>query len=618
MALLEMGFDAEALEPGCHDVSSHVLEDTRHTEIFASPRRLTKAIDGPPSQINGPWPQSVEGADACRAEIFGQERPVLARSHGAEETSLVPDKESPVRRQLKATAVVEDHMHGGASRSKKASEAVRRNEIFGSGRRQNCAVSGRVDTLLKGAQHTNETPRRHRPKLHCEPIVDLVSQDGKTSAVVSGVEYNHSYNGRAGDVQPSKVIDVFYNEKRLNGAAPRPDDHITGAVLKEESVVPTDRDEVVAAPLALPTSKEVSYEAKEVLSGAGTPRTPRTPRQRPFPPNADVKAAGQSWRVGSGVEAALAQAQFLSPFPCSRQVSRTPPKPAMPVVETPRVAVRIPTPEELAYDAGAAGLPVDRRFRRPSPCIEVQTCGQPWQVGNGGQAAIAQGDFLSRPRFARVAPTTPKPKMQVKPCSGKSLGSSKFKSRPSWSGSGHSDDSTAASSASPSPRTPCPPWTGTPGPDQAAWEDVLRNLEMQSLPTYTRNLIGEFRRFARDEERSLSEHLQSERSWRESQCRNGRKLKLSKKVLNLRRVQLMLAKAKEYKKAEKAKRDADVMEAAEQQKHEQEVKQRLDKLDKEIVKKEEEAARSLSKLLYEEIWKLSLNNDLPLNWRATV
>lgn len=138
------------------------------------------------------------------------------------------------------------------------------------------------------------------------------------------------------------------------------------------------------------------------------------------------------------------------------------------------------------------------------------------------------------------------------------------------------------------------------------------------MPTHTRNLIGEFRRFARDEERSLSEHLQSERSWRESQCRNGRKLKLSKKVLNLRRVQLMLAKAKEYKKAEKVKRDADVMEAAEQQKHEQEVKQRLDKLDKEIVKKEEEAARSLSKLLYEEIWKLSLNNDLPLNWRAAV
>lgn len=46
--------------------------------------------------------------------------------------------------------------------------------------------------------------------------------------------------------------------------------------------------------------------------------------------------------------------------------------------------------------------------------------------------------------------------------------------------------------------------------------------------------------------------------------------------------------------------------------------QRLEKLDQEIAKKEQEACRSLSKLLYEEIWKLSLNNDLPLNWRATV
>lgn len=143
-------------------------------------------------------------------------------------------------------------------------------------------------------------------------------------------------------------------------------------------------------------------------------------------------------------------------------------------------------------------------------------------------------------------------------------------------------------------------------------------MEMQSLPTDTRNLIGEFRRFAKQEDRSLSDHLQAERSFRESQCRNGRKLRLSKKVLNLRRVQLMLAKAKEYKKAEKVKKDADVMEAAERAKHEEEVKQRLEKLDQEIAKKEQEACRSLSKLLYEEIWKLSLNNDLPLNWRATV
>jgi len=149
--------------------------------------------------------------------------------------------------------------------------------------------------------------------------------------------------------------------------------------------------------------------------------------------------------------------------------------------------------------------------------------------------------------------------------------------------------------------------------DVPDWNNVLDALVEEEKPD-SQTLINEFRRTAQVQEEQLAARLSEERKTREAECirRSQVALKLSKRVLDLRKVERILAKKKEYAEANRVKSEADAVERQERAKHQAEITRRLAKLNDELMMKEEESARNLQKRLYEKIWQLALANKVPL------
>lgn len=146
------------------------------------------------------------------------------------------------------------------------------------------------------------------------------------------------------------------------------------------------------------------------------------------------------------------------------------------------------------------------------------------------------------------------------------------------------------------------------------WRDLVEVFEQQELAPAVREVLDEFKHHAESEELVLDQGLSNTRASKEALCqRNAMKLKPSRELLNLRKIEKTLANKKAYTQASKVRDEADRMEGREREQLALELQRRLAVLDAALRQSEDAAARSLRKQLYEEIWCLAYDEKLPLS-----
>jgi hypothetical protein len=197
--------------------------------------------------------------------------------------------------------------------------------------------------------------------------------------------------------------------------------------------------------------------------------------------------------------------------------------------------------------------------------------GASWKIGNGGSAALPQPDFLARPKFVSA------------PVSLTSCGS--FSDLPS-----------------------CP---AHPKRTLFDWQEVLHALEQEVQDEGVQQVLHDFRAFAEEEEASLAGHLQAERESKETVMQRRHPMKLSKRVLELRKIEKTLGSSSQYAEAAKVQAQANILEEEDRQKHADDLSFRMGRLNEELCEREEEAAQTLRQRLAERLWQMALEDQIP-------
>mmetsp|Transcript_7894 Transcript_7894/g.21741 ORF Transcript_7894/g.21741 Transcript_7894/m.21741 type:complete len:478 (-) Transcript_7894:615-2048(-) len=167
--------------------------------------------------------------------------------------------------------------------------------------------------------------------------------------------------------------------------------------------------------------------------------------------------------------------------------------------------------------------------------------------------------------------------------------------------------------ASPFPSTSKTPASGAVAEvaDAPDWQEVVFSLTEQLSDKATTEKLHEFKRFAEKEGSMLSAQLKKERASKEGKCRRTNQFRASPKLLDLQRIERTLASKKEYAQAAVIQKQAAALEATEREKHSSDLGGRLSILDKALVEKELEAARSLKMRMLEKLWAMALEHSLP-------
>eukprot|EP00450_Noctiluca_scintillans_P007570 CAMPEP_0194506470 /NCGR_PEP_ID=MMETSP0253-20130528/35001_1 /TAXON_ID=2966 /ORGANISM="Noctiluca scintillans" /LENGTH=468 /DNA_ID=CAMNT_0039349221 /DNA_START=24 /DNA_END=1430 /DNA_ORIENTATION=+ len=227
-----------------------------------------------------------------------------------------------------------------------------------------------------------------------------------------------------------------------------------------------------------------------------------------------------------------------------------------------------------SYD-GFSGLP----SAQERPWNDNSLAREAWQIGGWSKASVPQADFLSRP------------------CKQKSVRDLSVSTSPS-SGAG-------------TPERP-PTWMRGGG-DIPDWQDVLCALTAKVADKDTQYRLFEVKSRAEKDGVKLAERMQEDRTLREVKCRRAHPFKASPKLLEIQKVERILAGKKQFEQAAAVQRQAAELEKKEREKHRTELGDRLSILDQTLVEKEEAEAAAHGRRVLENLWEMGLSNRLPLN-----
>lgn len=445
-------------------------------------------------------------------------------------------------------------------------EQVRHEEIFGSERRI-CSTGPRArkDVTLLGGSHLSDLHPNNRP--HCSVARPLVRHEavteakvdrcGHASAVVRAVSagnqwYETNPSSRAGDV-PADSLDC---PRRHLHPVDGPVEHLRGGVLN-------DIPEKGAARSFGRPSGPPSHLHGAVLDESA-PAYRLSPRLKGGGVRDDPGVMPTS-NCGSVTQRRINKT--VAEPPCQLHGGHLKAEQKAPSRGC-KAASASATPTSLMM---AAGLSKSRAFRQARSSSPVVAVGASWKIGNGGTAALPQADFLARPKFVSA------------PVSLTSCGS--FSDLPS-----------------------CPAHAERTLFD---WQEVLHALEQEVPDESVQQVLHDFRAFAEKEEAALAGQLQAERESKEMAMQRRHPLKLSKKVLELRKIEKTLGSSSQYAEAAKVQAQANMLEDEDYQKHADDLSLRMSRLDEELCEREDEAAQTLRKRLAERLWQMALEDQIP-------